>query len=66
MAYKDGSLFVIDMRGPRVIKREIADKQSHRRSILHRQDVDIVQSLTWTVAGTESGTLSMLIHVIQD
>jgi syntaxin-binding protein 5 len=60
VAFRDGSIFVIDMRGPRIILREVSDKQSHRRSLLHRHEVDTAVSLTWTVAGTDAGMNSSL------
>lgn len=54
VAHKDGSVFVVDMRGPRIILRDTSDKSAHRRSFLHRNEVDAVVSMTWTVAGTDT------------
>lgn len=56
VAHKDGSVFVVDMRGPQVILRDVSDKQSQRRSFLHRHEIDEVVSMAWTVAGIDTGT----------
>lgn len=58
VSHKDGSVFVVDMRGPRIILRDTSDKSAHRRSFLHRNEVDAVVSMTWTVAGTDTGALA--------
>lgn len=54
VAYAAGSLFVIDMRGPKVLLRHAPEARS---SFLHRnQTVNTFTSLTWTVSGTSAGT----------
>ena len=57
------------MRGPRIILRDTSDKESRRKSFLHRHEIDPVVAMTWTVAGTDAGTrpLTLLhIHVLND
>ena len=53
VGYKDGSVFIVDMRGPRVILREVSEKESHRRSFLHRHEVDALSLRTITSRGTD-------------
>jgi syntaxin-binding protein 5 len=60
-AFQDGSLFVVDMRGPNLILRSLPERGANkRRSLLHRHEVDPVRELTWTIACTDAG---MLIHL---
>ena len=58
VAYADGSLFVVDMRGPRLLLRSTGE----RRSFLHRGEADPVQALTWTVSGTDSSKLNATVR----
>ncbi|KAI0093981.1 lethal giant larvae like, C-terminal-domain-containing protein [Irpex rosettiformis] len=52
--FQDGSLFIVDMRGPAIILRRLPeDRESKRRSFLHKNEVDPVMNLTWTVSGTD-------------
>ncbi|KAF8910138.1 lethal giant larvae like, C-terminal-domain-containing protein [Gymnopilus junonius] len=63
-SYKDGSLFVIDMRGPKIIFSQLMDKKSKRASILpqghislsssHGSGPDVVKSLAWTISPLEN------------
>lgn len=62
-AHADGSLYVVDMRGPRVILRSLPEDGNHRRSFLHRH-VEPFTSLTFAVAGTESGNKALYLHRI--
>src|SRR5258708_38230029 len=58
VAYTDGSLIVIDMRGPRVIL-QVGKSQptAHHHGFLHRNSpgVDPVLNLTWAISGVKSG-----------
>ncbi|KAJ7109928.1 lethal giant larvae like, C-terminal-domain-containing protein [Mycena epipterygia] len=56
VAYPDGSMIVVDMRGPRVMFRRDRDKKKDRMSIhLHTSDsANKITSLTWTVATIEN------------
>ena len=58
VAYTNGSLIVIDMRGPRVIL-EVgkAQQTSQRHSLIHRNspNIDPVLSLKWAISGGKSG-----------
>ncbi|KAK7695037.1 hypothetical protein QCA50_002225 [Cerrena zonata] len=51
-AYDDGSLFIVDMRGPRVILRDTSGTKEEHRSLFHGPEANPVVSLTWTVTGT--------------
>ncbi|EKM61629.1 uncharacterized protein PHACADRAFT_169080 [Phanerochaete carnosa HHB-10118-sp] len=51
-AYEEGAIFIVDMRGPRILLRETSDRAGRRRSFL-RSHADPVVSLVWTVAGTD-------------
>ncbi|KAI0705856.1 lethal giant larvae like, C-terminal-domain-containing protein [Cytidiella melzeri] len=54
-AFQDGSLFVVDMRGPTVISRRLPEETANkRRSFLHRSEPDPVRDLTWTIVGTDA------------
>ncbi len=55
MSYLDGSLFLIDSRGPRVMYRNLPDLKSGRKSFLHKHELDPIELLTWTVSGTAAG-----------
>lgn len=62
-AYQDGSLYVVDMRGPSIVLRRLPeDRESKRRSFLHKNEVDPVRNLTWTVSGTDLGMLIYLLN----
>ncbi|GJE89618.1 hypothetical protein PsYK624_057220 [Phanerochaete sordida] len=52
-AYKDGTIFITDMRGPRILFKEVGDRATRRRSFLHKHE-DPVVSLTWTIVGTDA------------
>lgn len=60
-SYKDGSLFVIDMRGPRIILSRNPDAKKNRHSSVighphgHSPGPDIVKSLTWAIAPLNKG-----------
>ena len=58
VAYTDGSLIVIDMRGPRVILQVgKAQQTTHHHGFLHRDSPGAhpVLSLTWAISGVKSG-----------
>jgi hypothetical protein len=58
VAYTNGSLIVIDMRGPRVILQAgKAQQTTHHHGFLHRNSpsTDPVLSLAWTISGVKSG-----------
>jgi syntaxin-binding protein 5 len=62
-AYADGSLLVVDMRGPRIILRRNQDGDQKRHSMglrLHRHSgtLDPIASLAWTVSTLASGKAS--------
>ncbi|KAI0783299.1 lethal giant larvae like, C-terminal-domain-containing protein [Abortiporus biennis] len=54
VAYEDGSTFIVDMRGPRLILRDTVGAKSHRHSFLGKHENEPVTQLTWTVSGTAS------------
>ncbi|KAH9044417.1 lethal giant larvae like, C-terminal-domain-containing protein [Lactarius pseudohatsudake] len=57
VAYANGSLSVIDMRGPRVMLRAAKAPQStYRHSFMHRNSssTDPVSSLAWAISGVKS------------
>ncbi|KAF8274032.1 lethal giant larvae like, C-terminal-domain-containing protein [Lactarius quietus] len=56
VAYANGSLTVIDVRGPRVMLRVAKAPQSTRHSFMHRNSTgtDPVSSLTWAISGVKS------------
>lgn len=57
MSYSDGSLFIVDMRGPQVILRDIPDKKK-RNSGIHlprSESVDPIMSMVWTVSSLNKG-----------
>ncbi|KAH9081593.1 lethal giant larvae like, C-terminal-domain-containing protein [Lactarius deliciosus] len=57
VAYANGSLSVIDMRGPRVMLRAAKAPQStYRHSFMHRSSsgTDPVSSLAWAISGVKS------------
>jgi syntaxin-binding protein 5 len=60
VAYANGSLSVIDMRGPRMMLRAAKASQSTRHSFIHRNSggADPVSSLTWAISGVKSGGFS--------
>ncbi|PPQ66367.1 hypothetical protein CVT26_011086 [Gymnopilus dilepis] len=61
-SYKDGSLYIIDMRGPKIIFSQLQDKKSKRSTVLqqghlslgpghgHGAGPDLVRSLAWTIS----------------
>lgn len=58
VAYANGSLTVIDMRGPRVILQVgKAQQTAHHHGFLHRNSpgTDPVLSLAWAISGVKSG-----------
>jgi syntaxin-binding protein 5 len=58
VAYANGSLSVIDMRGPRVILQTVKTRQStNHHSFIPRNsaNADPVLSLTWAISGVKSG-----------
>src|SRR5580693_8828917 len=67
VAYANGSLIVIDMRGPRVmLDVGKAQQTSYRHSFIHRNSpgVDPVLSLAWVISGVKSGK-SRLWHILE-
>lgn len=56
-AYADGSLFVVDMRGPKIILRDTSGTKEENRSMFHGHEANPVVSLTWTVTGLGPGRL---------
>ena len=55
-AYTDGSFYIVDMRGPSVISRDISGTKEQNKSLFHGHEANPVVSLTWTVTGTNTGT----------
>ena len=58
VAYANGSLTVIDMRGPRVMLRVAkASPPTSRHSFMHRNSPgnDPVASLAWAISGVKPG-----------
>lgn len=67
VAYANGSLIVIDMRGPRVILQVGKAQQStHSHGFLHRNSpsIDPVLSLAWAISGVKSGK-SLLLFILE-
>ena len=63
VAHTNGSLIVIDMRGPRVILQVgKAQQTTHHHGFLNRNSpgTDPVLSLTWAISGVKSGKSSLL------
>ncbi|KAF9041832.1 hypothetical protein BDZ89DRAFT_1060198 [Hymenopellis radicata] len=52
VGYSDGSLYVIDLRGPTILLRQGPESKAKRHSIvpLGHRSVDPITSLTWTVS----------------
>lgn len=69
VAYKDGSLFALDLRGPNIILRLTDRRPKKRHSIglpsRHHADasVDSVGSMAWTVSGVEKGKALMYVYL---
>lgn len=61
-SYLDGSLFLVDTRGPRVMYRNLPDLKSGRKSFLHKHELDPIELLTWTVSGTAAGKVFPAYH----
>jgi Lethal giant larvae(Lgl) like, C-terminal len=59
VAYANGSLSVIDMRGPSVILQ--TQQPTHRHSFIprHSANPDPVSSLTWAITGVKLGQLPL-------
>lgn len=62
-AYADGSLFVVDMRGPKIILRDTSGTKEENHSLLHGHQANPVVSLTWTVTGTSTGTFFLYLFI---
>ena len=63
VAYANGSLIVIDMRGPRVMLQVgKAQQTTHHHGFLHRNSpgANPVLGLTWAISGVKSGKSSLL------
>ena len=62
VAYTNGSLIVIDMRGPRVILQVGKAQQTTHHGFFHRNSpgANPVLSLTWAISGVKSGKSSLL------
>jgi len=54
VGYLDGSVAVIDLRGPSLLRPQYRKRQSNL--FVRHQDADPVVSLTWTVATAGIGT----------
>ncbi|KDR85736.1 hypothetical protein GALMADRAFT_218826 [Galerina marginata CBS 339.88] len=61
VSYKDGSMFIVDMRGPKIIFSQQSDKRSKRTTLHaphlsagHGPGPDVVQSLTWTISSLDN------------
>jgi syntaxin-binding protein 5 len=54
VGYIDGSVAVIDLRGPSLLRLQHQKRQSN--FLVRHQDADPVVSLTWTVAAVSMGT----------
>ncbi|CAL1694488.1 unnamed protein product [Somion occarium] len=63
-SYADGSLFVVDMRGPTIILRDMSGTRAGKQSLRHRREEDPVVSLTWTVTGTASDPTPRILLLI--
>ena len=62
VSYTNGSLVVVDMRGPRVIyKRMQGGKERHRLSL--HQSADVPRALTWTVSSLNEGSPNSCIQI---
>jgi hypothetical protein len=69
VAYTNGSLIVIDMRGPRVILQVgKAQQTTHHHGFLHRNSpsTDPVLGLAWTISGVKSGKSPLLFVLYKD
>ena len=65
VAYANGSLSIIDMRGPRVMLRiDKAPQSTYRHSFMHRNSsgIDPVSSLAWAISGIKSGESSLYVR----
>ncbi|KAI0033991.1 lethal giant larvae like, C-terminal-domain-containing protein [Vararia minispora EC-137] len=62
VGYADGSMTVLDMRGPRVIFRSATDKDSHKHGIGHllqkSHHADAVGCFVWTICSLSTGKRS--------
>ena len=76
MSYMDGSLIIVDMRGPKIILSHEANykKNKHKRQSIHGRThggdgpssptsgLDIAKSLTWTISSLDKGKLFFMSH----
>lgn len=64
VAYANGSLIVIDMRGPRVILQVEKAQQTTHHGFLHRNSPGghPILCLTWAISGVKSGKSSLLFY----
>jgi len=70
VSYADGSLLIVDMRGPTIIFRsgqEVKSKHKHMSKLIgkHSDESDNVTCLNWTVCGLGTGKFEpmLLCHV---
>ncbi|KAE9409115.1 hypothetical protein BT96DRAFT_953546 [Gymnopus androsaceus JB14] len=54
VAYVDGSLYVVDMRGPNIILRHGKSKSRHSMVIGMGSETDVATCLRWTICPTET------------
>lgn len=57
VAYVDGSLYVVDMRGPNIILRHGKSKSRHSMVIGMGSETDVATCLRWTICPTETGMI---------
>ena len=64
VAYANGSVIVIDMRGPRVILQVEKAQQTTNHGFLHRNSPGAhpVLSLAWAISGIKSGKFSLPLY----
>jgi syntaxin-binding protein 5 len=66
VSYADGSLFIVDMRGPTIIFRsgqEAKSKHKHMSKLIgkHSNESDTVRCLNWAVCGLGTGTFEPIL-----
>ncbi|KAI0081067.1 hypothetical protein K474DRAFT_1656898 [Panus rudis PR-1116 ss-1] len=62
-SYTDGSLFVVDMRGPKVILRVVSDGKGEKHSFLHKHEPDPFTSLAFAVSGTATERIPQVLLI---
>ena len=70
VSYADGSLLIVDMRGPKIIFRsgqEAKSKHKHMSKLLgkHSDESDTATCLNWTVCGLGTGTFEPNLYITE-